>query len=523
MASFYEEIQKSSIADERENAQSRVSVDKWIFRLLLILIGFMPIIVLAKVVDVTSPLISSIGELSSGGKGDLFTYYKSLLVIAITVIAGVMLLVKVLFMGGTIRKTVINYVLGIFAFAIVMSTILSPNITIALNGQYNRSDGAISWLCYIALLFIAMNIDYPKKALNYILYSLYPFVLINLFIMAMNFYGKDLLQKSTVQKVVSSFLPEGANISAGSTLVGTLNQWNYMSGMFAMMAVLFLAAALFGKNIVHNIGHIVMALASIAIVFMSLSTSGFLTFVALLPVLILAIFKTSNKKQSILLLVTFLVLSLPVFHTLAKHMPDIWNETVGIVLKNNPYSVETKDEQTSYDFELNTMLSTKAYAAKAFELPVLPDRATAAGSGRLYIWEKTMDLVKEKPLFGYGLDSIMYNFPHYNIDARAGLSEENMITDKAHNVYVSLLYGTGFIGLASMLALIIISIGMLLRAVIKNNSAPIFILGIAWVAYLIQALFNDSLPGITAVAFIFAGIMLAMVLQSKEQNDGRYN
>ena len=64
MTSFYNELNKSSITDERENASSRENVDKWIFRLLLILIGFMPIIVMAKVVDVTSPLTSIIGELS---------------------------------------------------------------------------------------------------------------------------------------------------------------------------------------------------------------------------------------------------------------------------------------------------------------------------------------------------------------------------------------------------------------------------------------------------------------------------
>lgn len=523
MASFYEELQSSSIADEKENVQSRISVDKWIFRLLLVLIGFMPLIVMAKVVDVTSPLISTIGELSSGGKGDLFTYYKSLLIITITCITGVMLLVKVLFMGGTIRKTAINTALGIFAFVIVISTLLSPNMTIALNGHYSRSDGAISWLCYIALMFIAMNIDYPKKVLNYILFSLYPFVLINLFIMTMNFYGKDLLQKAAAQKVVSLFLPEGANVTAGSTLVGTLNQWNYMSGMFAIMAVLFLAAALFGKNIVHNIFHMVMALASMAIVFMSISSSGFLTFIVVLPVIVIALFKTTNKKQSVMLLVAFLLLTVPIFHTLAKHMPQIWTETVGIVLKNNPYVEEVKQEQTSYDFDANSMFTSKAYAATSFELPVLPESATSAGSGRLYIWEKTFDLVKEQPLFGYGLDSMMYHFPHYNLDARAGLADENIIADKTHSVYVSLLYSTGFVGLASMLALILLSIGMSLRAAIKNNSAPIFILGVAWVAYLIQALFNDSLPGISAVAFILAGIMLALTLQSKEQNDGRYN
>lgn len=150
-------------------------------------------------------------------------------------------------MNGIIRKTKLNYLLAIFAIAIVISTIASPNISITLAGQYNRSDGAISWLCYIALMFIAMNINYPKNAVNKVLYSLYPFIFINFFIITMNFTGNDLMQKEWIQKIVTVLLPEGASIAEDSQLVGTLNQWNYMSGMFAIMTVMFLAAAIVGK------------------------------------------------------------------------------------------------------------------------------------------------------------------------------------------------------------------------------------------------------------------------------------
>lgn len=516
MTSFYDELHKSSVTDEKENASSRENVDKWIFRLLLLLIGFMPLIVMAKVVDVTSPLISVISELSSGTKGDLFTSYKVMFMMLITFIISCLFLTKVLFMGGTIRKTIVNYILVIFSSIIMISTILSPNITISLNGAYNRTDGAISWLCYIALLFIAMNISYPKKAINYILYSFYPFVLINLFIITMNFYGKDLLQNAAVQKLVSLLLPAGANISEGSTLVGTLNQWNYMSGMFAMMAVLFLAATLVGDQLKHNIAHMLLAVISIAIVFMSLSASGFLTFIFMLPFLALAIIKVKNKKQSVLLLVGFLILAVIVFQPLVNQNPTIWNETFGIFAEENPYAKEVSVIP-------NELFENKAYASEVFELPVIPGSATSAGSGRVYIWTKTLEILEEKPFFGYGMDSFMYNFPHYNIDARAGLSTEEMITDKPHNVFVGILYGTGFVGLISVLALVILSIGMALKVAIQKNNAPIFILGAAWVAYLIQAMFNDSLPGMTAVAFVLAGMMLSMTLQSKEITDGRHD
>lgn len=520
MSKFYEKV---AYHDVEEDRQSQKSVDKWIFGLLLIVIGFVPLIVMASVVEVQSPLITNVSALTGGEKGDLFTHYKALVVVIITILASIMFLSKILFMNGEIRKTKLNYAIGAFAVAIVLSTIFSPNISITFGGLYNRSDGAISWLCYLTLFFIAMNIDYPKKALNYILYSLYPFVIINLFIITMNFYGNDLLQKAAVKKVVTLFLPEGASISEGSALIGTLNQWNYMSGMFAIMVVLFLAAAIFEGNIIRSIVHMIMGLASISVVLMSISSSGFLTIVLLFPIVIFYLFKTKTKKQGILVLSVFLILVVPVFHVLATQTPKVWYESIGLVFKHNPYDVYVEPESTSYKFDSEGLFFTKAFAAEKFELPVLPERSTATGSGRIYIWDKTLNLVKERPFLGYGLDTLMYNFPHYDIDARAGMYDENIITDKPHNTYVGLLYGTGVIGLLSVILLIVLSLVKPLKIARKNNSSVLWILGIAWGAYLIQAVFNDSLPGTSAPMWTIAGILLAMTLREKEQVNGRDN
>lgn len=518
MSKFYEKV---AYRDTEEDIQSQKSVDKWIFGLLLIVIGFVPLIVMASVVEVQSPMVTNVSALTGGTKGDLFTHYKALAVLVTTVLAGIMFLAKILFMNGEIRKTKLNYAIGAFAVAIVLSTIFSPNISIALHGQYNRSDGAISWLCYLALFFIAMNIDYPKKVLNYVLYSLYPFVVINLFIITMNFYGNDLLQKAAVKKLVMAFLPAGANIGEGSILVGTLNQWNYMSGMFAIMTVMFLAAAALERNIGRAMGHLVIAVMSVAIMLMSISTSGFLTVSVMMLVILFAAFRSEKRVQSFAIIVVFLVASAPVFHVLANKDARVWTESVGFVLKSNPYVKEEPAPAISLINNIEFDFMTKAFAARKFELPVLPERGLGAGSGRIYIWTKTVDLVKERPLFGYGFDTFMYNFPHYNIDARASMWEENTITDKPHSVYVGWLYGTGIIGFLCAIVLLVISLFYPLKVVIKSNQSIIWILGIAWGAYLIQALFNDSLPGTSAVMWAIAGIGLAMTFKSKEQLNGR--
>ncbi|MGE6513592.1 O-antigen ligase family protein [Lysinibacillus sphaericus] len=520
MSKFYEKV---AYRDVEEDIKSQKSMDKWIFRILLIVIGFVPLIVMASVRDVQTPLITNVDALTGGVKGDLFTHYKALAVLILTLIAGILFMTKILFMNGEIRKTKLNYAIGGFVIAIVLSTIFSPNISIALQGMYNQSDGAISWLCYLALFFIAMNIDYPKKAVNYILYALYPFVIINLFIITMNFYGDDLLQKAAVKKIVTLFLPDGANISEGSILVGTLNQWNYMSGMFAIMTIMYLAAAILEKNIGRAIGHLVIAVMSVAVLLMSISTSGFLTVCIMMIVVLFVAFRSEKKAQSFAMIAVFLIASAPIFHVLANKDARVWTESVGAVIKSNPYLKEEPTLSTSMNIDMEFDWMKRAHAAEKFELPVLSERGWGAGSGRIYIWSKTLNLITERPLFGYGLDTLMYNFPHYSSDIRAAYWFEDTITDKTHNMYMGLLYGTGFVGLLSVLILIGLSVYHPLKKAFKYNCAIICILGTAWGAYLIQAMFNDSLPGTSASMWAMAGMLLAITFKNKEQVDGRDN
>ena len=503
MTTFYEEIEKKRVMrDDAEDAQSRASVDKWIFRFLLTLIGVMPLLVFGHVEDVISPLISYVDVLSSGVKGELFTHYKALFVVGITIITGAMLLAKIYFMNGSIKKTWLNYVLGVFAIAIIVSTVFSPNITVALNGLYNRSDGAISWLCYIALMFIAMNISYPKNVVNYIMYTLMPFVYINLFLITMNFYGKDLLQNDIVSRIVMSTLPEGSSLGANSQLLGTLNQWNYMSGMFAMMTVMYLAWAVTSKKWHKTIVGAITASVSIAIMFMSISTSGFLTVTVLLPVILICIIRIKNFKNGLVALAAFLIISIPTFNILAEKEPKVWTESFGFFMEKNPYE---QPVVANIFKESNTVYASE----KTLELPVLPERAMSAGSGRVYIWEKALDLSKDRLLLGYGADSIIYNFPHYSLDARSGMSDENVIVDKPHNQYIGNLYNFGILGFIALITLAFVAFSTMLISILKKSNNT-FIFSTIVLAYFIQLMFNDSLPSISAIAFVLLGIMLGL-------------
>lgn len=525
MTSYYNTNTKI-LRDSEEDSVSRLKIDRWIFALLLLAVALIPLLVGGNVKDITSPHITNIELLTSGLKGDMFTHYKAIALMVITLAAVGLLLVKVFFIEGEIRKTKLNIFIGIFAIAIVLSTILSPSVSIALWGQYNRSDGAISYICYLALFFVAMNIDYPKKALEYVMYSLYPFVIINFVLITMNFYGHDAMTYPVVQKMMSLFLPEGVTLTEGSTILGTLNQWNYMSGMFAVMTVMYLAWAIVDKNTIRSFVNVGVSVVTLAIMLISISTSGFLTILLITPLLIWLAVKSTNRKKSIIALCTFVVVSLPVFHVLAEKESRVWDESIGFIIKKNPYAEYDPVAMGLSNIEFK--LENRVYAAEnSFEMPVLPERGMSLGSGRAYIWGETFKLTMEKPLFGFGLDTLMYHFPHYSMDARAGMLDEHTIVDKPHNMYIGILYGTGFIGFIGFAGIAIITVLGALRAIVtRRRYVMSAVLAIAWLAFLIQALFNDTLPGTAAPMWAIAGMMIAFIVRNKEAeeiNDGRNN
>ncbi|MBD7984592.1 O-antigen ligase family protein [Sporosarcina sp. Sa2YVA2] len=511
------------LSDVEEDQRSRETADKWIFGLLLVVIGLVPLLVGGYVKDIASPLITNIGDIASGTKGDIFTHYKMIVILIITMIITGIFLTKIIFMNGQLRKTKLNIFIPIFGIAIVMSTILSPSISIALWGQYNRSDGAISYICYLALFFIAMNIDYPKKAVHYVMYSLYPFILINLILITMNFTGHDAMTYPAVQKLMTIFLPEGASLGGNSIMLGTLNQWNFMSGMFAVMTVMYLAWSIVDASKIRSFINAGVAVISFAIMLMSISTSGFLTIVVLTPLLIVLILKSSQPAKALIAVLAFLIISVPVFHVLAEKDPRVWNESIGFIVKKNPY---IKEQPAAMEHsEIQFPWVKKTYAAEnQFELPVLPERGIAAGSGRMYIWEKTVELTMNRPLFGYGLDTLMYHFPHYHIDARAGMWDENTIVDKPHSMYVGIFYGTGIVGFLGFAGIVLLTVIAAVKIIVNRRQTIIAVLAVGWLAFLFQGLFNDSLPGTAGPMWAIAGIMLGMLYANKdveEITDGR--
>lgn len=477
-------------------------IDRVIYSLLIIFIATMPLIVFGRFEYVTSPLITHEGLLDSGYKVEMFSHYKFFWTLMITAICFMLLIIKFFIVKTAIKPRILHVWISIFSGALLASTIFSPSIHIAMYGLYNRSDGAISWLCYALLLFIALQIQLHKNVLNHVLIALLPFTSLNLFIFTMNFYGHDLLTFSFFKQALMMNLPKLFDINDSAQILGTLDQWNYLSGMFAMVTVLYLSWALTTQNKKFMImGSIAAAMATL-IVFLSISTSGFLTLIVCTPILLLIVFQTKQWKQTAIVGAIYLIICTTFFIVWNEKQPRMYQESFGTVIN----LILPSDDETL----VNEPILQDGY------LPILPEPSISGGSGRIYIWQKTWDLIKERPVVGYGMDTLAYNFPHNNIDARAGIRTENVIVDKPHNVFLGVFYGTGIVGFTCFVLLALYTTFILIRSIFEKQWVVTTFSFFSF-AYFIQGIFNDSLVAMTALAFLMIGLSVNQLQAYKQK------
>ena len=125
----------------------------------------------------------------------------------------------------------------------------------------------------------------------------------------------------------------------------------------------------------------------------------------------------------------------------------------------------------------------------------------AFGSGRGYIWTRSLAMIKDNILIGDGANTYCVKFPHKDYagkyNSEVFRNNIDIVVDKPHNMYIGMFQGTGGISMASFLALIIVYIYTCIKALkgkeysawLEYASAGI-LLGI--IGFLTAGIFNDS-------------------------------
>lgn len=365
---------------------------------------------------------------------ELFEFNKTVLVYALTALILTSWSIKMLLAKKIIfRRTMFDIPILIFLFSQALSTIASIDFRTSLLGYYSRFNGGfLSYLCY-SLVFWAFvaNMDRVKtlKCLRFLLLS---GALVSIYGVLEHFgIDKDLWVQDVASRVFS-----------------TLGQPNWLAAFLVALLPITWASAISSKyKIFPNKSRLIPFTLS-ALYFLTLlytkSRSGLLAFLLVSIVFwspILFIYIRSGKlklqrefiKKFLIINVSFVILFL---------------------LTPTPYFQGV----TSLIFKQNIKESETPQG------PALEVGGTESGTIRKIVWKGALDIFKNYPLMGTGVETFAYSYYQYRPVEHNLVSEWDFLYNKAHNEYLNFAANTGILGLGTYLFLL----GSIIYYFVKN-------------------------------------------------------
>jgi hypothetical protein len=526
--------------------------------LVIAAMGIIPILVRCIIQYYASPHIDPLLYLFTTGRTDYFTYLKFIVLLVISVILLALFLLQVFRSKSEFKSSKLNMLLGVFTLSVIISMLLSDYKTISLWGGYSRNFGVLAYLCCAVLLLVVANTKYDAKWRNYTVNALYLFVVINAVFLILNFYGYELIQNGLIRTLIAGKIEHFQG--TGTQLTGTLGHNDFTSGAGGVFFLIFAAKAVFSeKKIQMKAAAFAAALLSGLTVYASQAESGVVTIIFGAVVLYGLLAEQKNYQGT--LEFSGLLMLTPIFwFVMSRHnaafLGDLKGDlgfllvsaVAGVVILAVYWLWKSKRKLSPRNFRITVIsavviaiiatavagpmathkinqqyqqIDSQAIAQKLQQNEFdLPAKGVAWGSGRIYIWEETLKLVTQKPLFGYGFDTLPITFNQGDPAKMAALNSATVIVDKTHNMFLNMMYGGGII---SFLAYILIILLVLVKSAqtIANGGnkyllIPVF-LGI--LGYLYQGLFNDQVQGFESVFWVLLGLAYSMATEEKlEEN-----
>lgn len=131
--------------------------------------------------------------------------------------------------------------------------------------------------------------------------------------------------------------------------------------------------------------------------------------------------------------------------------------------------------------------------------------AAMGGSMRVYVWGKVIELIKMRPLFGFGLDTMYIAMNTYFRGEIISDFGKYVNWDKSHNEYLNIAVSSGLLSLAAYLGFVFLSVK---KGFSRLKLHPAFVpLLAAIIGYMVQAFFNIQVVMVYYVFFAYLGIL----------------
>jgi len=405
-----------------------------------------------------------------GKNADYFYAPKVYALVVITAMFLFTLLLSTRSLNRFIKFDRINLLLFLYFLLLLISLFFAHDIKMAILGRAYRVEGLITLTTYFLLFLAARAVALPEKKL---------FMGITISAALLSIYG--IAQYYGFDPLPRDFIRGGWKVA-----FATFGNPNFFGSYLVLVIPVVLHQFIIGKKNIAGIGYALLIYALIC----TLTRSAWVGIgTGLSAYGILYGYFYNNFKQDILrIAVSLLITGLAIV---------VFNISAGNIFMSRVQSI-SHDAQT-------VMKSGQ----KVSEDVINKSGATESGLARFYIWSKMIELIKEKPMTGYGIENLMEpfgeKFGSESVSQRLGFGKISRPPDKAHNEYMNIAASTGI----PSLLVYLVFIGLVMKAGwirIRHSNAYVPLMA-ATIGYLAQAFFNISVASVAYIFWVFLGLI----------------
>lgn len=456
--------------------------------------------------------------------GDTRTWWKAVCVVGI---AAWMLCVALC--RPRLRRKKLLALCALAAAGVLASTLLSPFPQTRWIGYTTTHEGAFVLWSYLAALWYTAGME-SAPARRRVLRAAAVVAGVNILLGIAAGLGHDFWQSALGARVIGFPAEMIRHTFAGTTYAsGTAYQPNHYGMLMATLGALALgmtfAETKRGWKILWGA---VFVLSAVALLF-SQSRAGALTLAGLTACAAAAKARTLRRTKLpagsgaiALALAAALCAAIFLFGGAAEKLAGRMGEI--FLPPAAPENVQpetfTRNGRTFAVDQTNSNLRLLAHPANTPLSVYTPNGWEGFLGGRGYIWTRSLEKWRERPLLGWGPGSLALVFPNDDLPnkRRYSFGED---TDKGHSVIVTFLVQGGAVG-AILYAL---PFGYALLCAMQRAARRRFLLRspllLGMAAYCICALTNDSTAGVTPLFCVIAGLAAAEAEDAKGEGEDR--
>lgn len=408
---------------------------------------------------------------------ELFEFNKMVITYLLTTYILFAWAIKCVLEGKIIfRKTPVDIPLLSFVLSQTISTLLSIDRQTSIFGYYSRFHGGLLSTFTYSILYWAFVSNMNSKNTKMFLYSLLGAGIISSCYGILQHFGidKDIWVQDVQERVFSTF-----------------GQPNWMAAwLVAVLPIVWTLLLIIEgreKTYLKNILFAISALFYWALLYTK-SRSGILAFFVLLFLYFGSLILLNNKviQRSKSLIAKIIA---PLF-LLTLFIGTPWTPGLSSLIN------------TSVNQTVQQPVVTPGGT-------VLEVGGTDSGKIRLIVWKGAIDVWRQYPIFGSGVETFAYSYYQHRPIEHNTVSEWNYLYNKAHNEFLNYLATTGLVGLGTYIGLIAAIFFVGIKQLKNAKIWAITLLG-AVTTILITNFFGFSVVPVALLFFLYPAIVLSI-------------